>query len=132
MLPLPEIDNLERRVASALERADGLVEIRQKRDVDINLSQITKLPLGIVARLDVVEEQIGAFRSYLDQTKTRLSQLQHKIKVWLFAGECLILLLIPSEPGGASVGFEYRRTYWATVSRWMPSSWAIRVNVQPC
>ena len=110
---LPEIDNIERRLASAMERTDGLVEvsastvdlieqllatisviasersvdlqgssdlmatirstreslanaselladvqrrlaeIRQKRGVDVNLSEITKLSLGMVAKLDV-------------------------------------------------------------------------------
>jgi hypothetical protein len=115
---LPEIDNLERRLVSAMERTDGLVEvsastaefieqllasvgtvasasnvdrkgsaeliltvrstreslanaserladvqrrlaeIRQKRRIDVNLSEITKLSLDIVVKLDIVQEQI--------------------------------------------------------------------------
>ncbi len=151
---LPEIDNLERRLASAMERADGLVEvsastaelieqllatigaiasertvdlegssdltatiratreslanaserladvqrrladIRQKRDVDVNLSEITKLSLGIVAKLDVVQEQISALRIRLDETQSRLAQFKDMIGNWIFLGQCLILLLI--------------------------------------
>ncbi len=154
VLSLPEIDNLERRLASAMERADGLIEvsastaelveqliatvgvmaaqrnadlrgsaelmaairsareslanasqhladvqhrlaeIRQRHDVDVNLSQITKLSFGIVARLDIVQEQIAALRSRLDDTKTRLGQWQDRTKAWILAGECLVLLLI--------------------------------------
>ena len=151
---LPEIDNLERRLASAMERTDGLVEvsastaelieqllatigaiasersvdlkgsselmatiratreslanaserladvqrrlaeIRQKRNVAVNLSEITKLSLGIVAKLDVVQEQIVTFRSRLDETKSRLAQFQDRMRNWILAGQCLILLLI--------------------------------------
>jgi chromosome segregation ATPase len=151
---LPEIDNLERRLASAMERADGLVqvsastaelieqvlatvgviasernvdlkgtseltatirstreslanaaerladvqrslaEIRHNRNVDVNLSQITKLSLGIVAKLDVVQEQLAGFRGRLDETKNRLGQLQDRIRAWVFAGQGLVMLLI--------------------------------------
>jgi chromosome segregation ATPase len=151
---LPEIDNLERRLAAAMERVDGLVEvsastvelieqllatigviasersvdlegssdltatiratreslanaserladvqrrladIRQKRDVDVNLSEITKLSLGIVAKLDVVQEQISALRIRLDETQSRLAQFKDMIGNWIFRGQCLILLLI--------------------------------------
>lgn len=121
---LPEMDNLERRLAAAMERADGLVqvsastaelieqvlttvgviaaqrdedlkaaselmtaiqstrqsladasdrladvqqvlaEIRQRRSVDVNLEQVVKLSLGIVAKLDVVQERLAAFRCH--------------------------------------------------------------------
>ena len=151
---LPEIDNLERRLASAMERADGLVQlstssmelieellvalgdfafernvnvrdstelmasiqstreslanaserlsdiqghlaqIRQKRAVAENLPQIMKLSLGIVAKLDVVQDQIAAFRGRLNKTKIRLRQLQNRLRTWIFGGQCLILLLI--------------------------------------
>ncbi len=151
---LPEIDNLERRLASAMERTNGLVEVsastaelieqllatigaiapersvdlkvsselmatiratreslanaferladvqrrlaevRQKRDVDVNLSEITKLSLGIVAKLDVVQEQIVTFRSRLDETKSRLAQFQDRMRNWILAGQSLILLLM--------------------------------------
>ena len=151
---LPEIDDLQRRLAGAMERADSLVqvsvstaelieqvlatvgviaaerdvdlkgafqltatirstreslasaserlgdvqrrlnELRRKRDVDIHLSEITKLSLGIVAKLDVVQEQIAAFRTRLDETRSRLGQLQGRIRAWIFAGQWLILLLI--------------------------------------
>ena len=37
----------------------------------------------------------------------------------------------PSDPVGAPDGFECRRTYFATVWRWIPSSFAIRENDQP-
>ena len=154
VVSLPEIDNLERRLAAAMERADGLVqvsastaelieqvlatvgviaaqrnvdlkgaseltatirstrqslanaserladvqqvlaEIRQKRDVDVNLEQVAKLSLGIVAKLDVVQEQLAAFRSRLDETRSRLGQLQGRIRMWIFAAQWLILLLI--------------------------------------
>jgi DNA repair ATPase RecN len=150
----PEIDNLEQRLASAMERADGLVElststaelieqlllavgdfasqrnlnlrdsselmasvqstrqslanasehlsnvqgrlaeIRQKRDVEGNLSEIMKLSLGIVAKLDVVQEQLAAFRGRLDERKIRLNQSQNRLRTWIFGGQCLILLLI--------------------------------------
>lgn len=151
---MPEIDNLERRLASALERADGLVqvsvasaelveqllatvdaaaaeshvdgsvptdlmaairstsesladaserladvqrrlaEMRRNQDVDVNLTQITKLLFGIVSKLDAVQEQIAAFRVRLDETRQRLGHLQRRIRAWVFAGQGLILLLI--------------------------------------
>ncbi len=151
---LPEIENIERRLASAMERTDDLLEvsastaelleqllaavgaiapersidrqgssdltaairstreslanaserladvrrrlaeIRQKRGVDVNLSEIAKLSLGVIAKLDVVQAQIAAFRSRLDETKSRSAQLQERIRRWILAGECLILLLI--------------------------------------
>ncbi len=151
---LPEIENIERRLMSAMERADGLVqvsastaelieqvlatvgviaaqrdvdlkgaseltatirstreslanaserladvqrtlaEIRQKRDVDVNLEQVAKLSLGIVAKLDVGQEQLAAFRSRLDETRSRLGQLQGGIRMRIFAAQGLVLLLI--------------------------------------
>jgi chromosome segregation ATPase len=151
---LPEIENLERRLASAMERTGQLVEVSasaaelieqllatidiiasersvdlrgssdlmatigsareslanaseclaevqrrvaeigRKRGVDVNLSEIAKLSLGMVARLDVVQAQIAVFQSRLDETKTRLAQLQDRIRRWILAGQCLILLLI--------------------------------------
>jgi hypothetical protein len=154
MASLPEIDNLERRLALALERAHGLVqlststaelieqllvalgafmternvdlkdatglmasiqptreslaiaserlsdvqrllsEIRQKRDAADKLPQIMKLSLGIVTKLEVVQDQIATFRGRLDETKFRLSQLQNRLKAWIFGSQCLILLLI--------------------------------------
>jgi chromosome segregation ATPase len=71
-----------------------LAEIRQKRDVDVNLEQIAKLSLGIVAKLDVVQEQLAAFRNRLDETRSRLGQLQSRMRAWVFAAQCLIVLLI--------------------------------------
>ena len=62
--------------------------------MDVNLSQITKLSLGIVAKLEVVQEQIAAFRTRLDETKIRLGQLQDRIRAWFLAAQCLIVLLI--------------------------------------
>ncbi len=151
---LPEIENIERRLVSAMERTDGLLDasastaevieqllatvdaiaserdvdlqgtsdlmavirstrvslaraserladvqrrladIRQKRGVDVNLSEIAKLSLGVVAKLDVVQTQIDLFRRRLDETKSRSAQLQNKIRRWILAGECLILFLI--------------------------------------
>lgn len=152
---LPEIDDLERRLVSAMERADGLIqvsvstaelieqllatigviasarnvelkkdtseltatirstreslanaserlvgvqrglaEIRQKREVDVHLKQIAKLLLGIVAKLDIVQEQLATLRNRLEETRNRLGQLQSKIRVGVFAGQCLIALLI--------------------------------------
>ncbi len=151
---LPQVDNVERRLASAMERSDELVEvsvsmaelieqllatidaiapersvnlqgssdlmaairsaqesladaserladvqrrlaeIRQKRGVDVNLSEITKLSLGLVAKLDVVQSRIATFRCRLDETKSRSAQLQDRISSLILAGECLILLLI--------------------------------------
>ncbi len=60
--------NASERLADVQRRLD---EIRQKRGVDVNLSEITKLSLGMVAKLDVVQAQIAAFRSRLDETKSR-------------------------------------------------------------
>ena len=137
---LPEIDNLEQRLASAMERADGLVqrsteaaelieqslvavadfaserdvdlrrsselmasiqsvreslgnapkslsevqsrlaEIRQNRQTQDNRPQIMKLSLGIVTKLDVVQNQMAAVVGRLNETKTRLDQLQNKLK----------------------------------------------------
>ncbi len=148
---LTEIENLERRLESAMERTDGLLEvsastaelieqllaviasersidpqgssdlmaairstreslanaserladvrrrlaeIRQNRGVDVNLSEIAKLSLGVVAKLDVVQSQIDLFRKRLDETRSRSAQLQNRIRSWILAGECLILLLI--------------------------------------
>ncbi len=83
--------NASERLADVQRR---LAEIRQKRGVDVNLSEITKLSLGMVAKLDVVQAQIAAFRSRLDETKSRSAQFQDRIRSWILAGECLILLLI--------------------------------------
>ena len=83
--------NASERLADVQRR---LAEIRQKRGVDVNLSEITKLSLGMVAKLDVVQAQIAAFRSRLDETKSRSAQLQDRIRSWILAGQCLILLLI--------------------------------------
>jgi chromosome segregation ATPase len=151
---LPEIENIERRLASAMKRTDELVEISastaelieqllatidiiasernvdlqnssdllaairstrqslanaserladvqrrlaeigRKRGVDVNLSEITKLSLGMVAKLDVVQAQIDLFRNRLDETKSRSAQLENRIRNWILAGQCLILLLI--------------------------------------
>jgi chromosome segregation ATPase len=151
---LPEIENIERRLMSAMERADGLVqvsastaelieqvlatvgviaaqrdvdlkgaseltatirstreslanaserladvqrtlaEIRQKRDVDVHLEQVAKLSLGIIAKLDVGQKQLAAFRSRLDETRSRLGQLEGRMRMWIFAAQWLILLLI--------------------------------------
>jgi hypothetical protein len=71
-----------------------LAEIRQKRGIDVNLSEITKLSLGMVAKLDIVQSQIAAFRSRLAETKSRSAQFQDRIRRWILAGQCLILLLI--------------------------------------
>ncbi len=157
---LPEIENLEQRLASALERADGLLEvsastaesieallatlgadapdrsadrpsaadllatieatrvslasatdrvadvqrrlaeIRQNKGVDVNLAEITRLSLGIVARLDVVQSQIATFRSQLDETRRRSTQLENKVIRWILVGQCLSLLLIAWVGGG--------------------------------
>jgi chromosome segregation ATPase len=154
VVSLPEIEKIERRLVSAMERTDRLVEvsassvdlieqllatidviasersvdlqgssglmatirstreslanaselladvqrrlakIRQKRGVDVNLSEIMKLSLGMVAKLDVVQTQIAAFRSRLDETKSRSAQLQGRIRSWILVGQCLMLLLI--------------------------------------
>jgi hypothetical protein len=150
----PEIDNLERRLGSAMERADGLVElststaelieqlllalgdfaykrnldlrdstelmssiqsarqslanaseqlsdvqrrlaeIRQKRNVEGNLPQITKLALGVVAKLDVVQDQLATIRGRLGEKKIRLNQSQNRLRAWIFGGQCLFLFLI--------------------------------------
>jgi chromosome segregation ATPase len=154
LMAMPEIENLELRLAAALERADGLVqvsaasaelieqllatvdastagthvdretssellatiratseslanaaerlagvqrrldEIRRKRDVDVNFAQITKLLLAVISKLDVVQEQLTAFRGRLDETRQRLDRLQGRISAWVFAGQCLTWLLI--------------------------------------
>jgi chromosome segregation ATPase len=151
---LPEIDDLERRLAAAMERADGLVqvsastaelieqvlatvgviagqrdmdlkgaseltatirstrqsladasdrladvqrvlaEIRRRRGVDVHLEQVAKLSLGIVAKLDVVQEQLAAFRSRLAETRSRLDQIQGRVRSWVYAAQWLVLLLI--------------------------------------
>ncbi len=83
--------NASERLADVQRR---LAEIRQKKGVDVNLSEITKLSLGVIAKLDVVQAQIAAFRSRLDETKSQSAQLQERIRRWILAGECLILLLI--------------------------------------
>ena len=83
--------NASERLADVQRR---LAEIRQKRGVDVNLSEITKLSLGMVAKLDVVQAQIAAFRNRLDETKSRSAQFQDRIRRWILAGQCLILLLI--------------------------------------
>jgi capsule polysaccharide export protein KpsE/RkpR len=151
---LPEIDNIERRLASAMERTQELVEvststaelieqllatidaiasernanlhgcsdlmatirltreslanaserladvqrslaeIRRKQGVGVDLSEITKLSLGVVAKLDAVQSQIATFRTRLDEIKSRSAQLRDTIRGWILAGQCLILLLI--------------------------------------
>ena len=75
-------------------------EVRQKRSVDVNLSEIAKLSLGVAAKLDVVQSQIDLFRKRLDKTRSRSAQLQNKIRSWILAGKCLILLLIAWVGGG--------------------------------
>jgi chromosome segregation ATPase len=154
MASLPKIDNLEQRLASAMERADGLVrrstaaaelieqslvafadfasesdvdlrrsselkasiqsvreslgnaseslsevqsrlaEIRPNRQTQDNRPQIMKLSLGIIAKLDVVQNQMAAVVGRLNETKIRLSQLQNKLKSSIFLGQFLFLLLI--------------------------------------
>jgi len=151
---LPEIDNIERRLASAMERTHELVEvsastaelieellatidaiasernanlhgcsdlmatirstreslanaserladvqrslaeIRRKRVAGVNLSEITKLSLGMVAKLDAVQSQIATFGSRLDEIKSRSAQLRDTIRGWILAGQRLVLLLI--------------------------------------
>ncbi|MCU0875201.1 MAG: hypothetical protein MUE50_22955, partial [Pirellulaceae bacterium] len=85
-------------LANASERlADvqrTLAEIRQKRDVDVHLEQVAKLSLGILAKLDVGQKQLAAFRSRLDETRSRLGQLEGRMRMWIFAAQWLILLLI--------------------------------------
>ncbi len=71
-----------------------LSDIRQKRNVEINLSEIAKQSLGIFAKLDVVQTRIAALHSRLDQTKSRMAQLQNRISRSIVAGQCLIVLLI--------------------------------------
>ena len=92
------IQSTRESLASASEHlADvqrRLAENRQRRDVDVNLPEITKVSLGLAARLDVVQAQIAASCSRLDETKSRSAQLQDGIRSWIVAGECLILLLI--------------------------------------
>jgi hypothetical protein len=83
--------NASERLADMRRR---LAEIRQKREVAVNLSEITKLSLRIVAKLDVVQAQIAVFRNRLDETKSRSAQLNDRIRLWILAGQCLILLLI--------------------------------------
>ncbi len=83
--------NASERLADVQRR---LAEIRQKKGIDVNLAEITKLSLGLVAKLDFVQSQIAAFRGRLDATKSRAAQLQKRISNWILAGQCLILLLI--------------------------------------
>ena len=154
LMAMPEVDNLELRLAAALERADGLVQvsaasaelieqllatvdsaaeerhvdrqassellatiratseslanaaerledverrlddIRRKRDVDVNFAQVTKLLLAVISKLDSVQEQLAAFRGRLDETRQRLDHWRARVRAWVFAGQCLILLLI--------------------------------------
>ncbi len=79
------------RLADVRQR---LAEIREKRDVDANLLEITKLSLGIVAKLDVVQEQVRAFRTRLEDTQSRLARFQDRMRNWIRAGQCLLLLLL--------------------------------------
>ncbi len=74
-----ELSDVERRLA----------EIRQKRDVEGNLPEIMKLSLGIVAKLDVVQVQLAAFRGHLDERKTRLNQSQNRLRRWISAESVL-------------------------------------------
>ena len=151
---LPELDNLERRLASAMQRADGmlevsvstaelieqvfslvgvvasrrnvdlkdpsnltatiratreslasaserladversLAEIRQKQDVDANLTLVKELSLAIIARLDVVQNQLTTVRNRLDETKGRLAQAQGRMRTWMLTGQLLMALVL--------------------------------------
>ena len=61
-----------------------LTEIRQKRDIDVNLSEITKISLNLVARLDGVQTQIATFRSRLEETKSRSALLPTRTRTLQF------------------------------------------------
>ena len=95
---MANIRSTRESLADASERlADvqrRLAEIRKKRSVDVNLSEITTISLGIVAKLDVVQAQFAVLRSRLEETRSRMAQLQDRIRSWIFAGQCLFLLLI--------------------------------------
>lgn len=49
-----------------------LAEIRQNRETQDNLPQIMTLSLGIVAKLDVVQNQMAAVVGRLNETTIRL------------------------------------------------------------
>jgi chromosome segregation ATPase len=151
---LPEVDNLERRLASAMQRADGLLEvsvstaelieqvltqvgiaaserdvemrdpsnltatirstqeslasaserlaevekslaeIRQKRDVDVNLTLAKDLLLAIITRLDVVQDRLVVFRSRLGESKEGLAQFHDRMRTWILTGHLLMALLL--------------------------------------
>ncbi len=111
------------RVADVRQR---LGEIRQNRGVDVNLAEITKISLGLVAKLDIVQERIGTFRDRLDNTKTRSARLHDRNRSWIRAGQWLILFLFAW--GGAGQ-FCLLRQGWRLVRPAAPDA-IIKIRVE--
>jgi archaellum component FlaC len=151
---LPEIEDLERRLASSMERADTLLEasasitemleqvlnhvgvdanegrvdpksiaalndtlqstrkalaganerftevqqrvaeLREGGNGDVSRELVEELTLGIVARLDVVQNQLASFRHRLDGVKSRLAQARDTMRSWIVAGQCVMVFLL--------------------------------------
>jgi hypothetical protein len=62
--------------------------------VSVGLVAGGRFPGKDLAKLDVVQAQIGAFPSRLDDAKSRAAQFQDRIRRWILIGECLIVLLV--------------------------------------
>ncbi len=85
-------------IAEALERLTEvqrrLEEIQQNREVDVNLAEIGKITLGIVTRLDVVQERIAVFRGRIAEMRQQCDKTHEKIAASIFAAQCLAVLVL--------------------------------------
>jgi hypothetical protein len=52
------------------------------------------LAIAIIARLNIVQNQLTAFSERLDETKARLAQFNGRMRTWILTGQCLTTLLL--------------------------------------
>ena len=71
-----------------------LAKLRHNRDAENNAEQIKQLSLAIVSRLDVVQQQLDAFRERLEEARSGLTRLRNKLEAWIFLGRLVLLFLL--------------------------------------
>ncbi len=71
-----------------------LDEMRQNQDAEGNAEQIKQLSLAIISRLDVVQQQLNAFRERLEEARSGLTRLRSRIETWIFLGRLVLLFLL--------------------------------------
>lgn len=93
-----EIQATRATLATATERLSEvrrtLAENRDPPEIDVNRERVAQLTLGIVAKLDVVQTQLQAFRGRLEELERRLAQLSSRLSRWIFAAQVLLIVLL--------------------------------------